>query len=64
MFDKKKYWERRKQGLSGIEDLRTPPKVALFTQEDHERGICGVKQIGKERTSGVTMVMTKKRSSR
>lgn len=60
MFDKKKYWERRKQGLPGVEDLRTPPKIAVFTEEDHKRGICCKKQIGKERTSGVTMHMTKK----
>lgn len=59
MFDKKAYWERRKQGLRGQEPL-PEPQLAKWTEEDHKAKKCGEKQIGKERTSGVTMHMTKK----
>jgi hypothetical protein len=60
MFDKVAYRKRRNEGLRGQEDLTPAPKLAVWTKEDHEAGKCGEKQIGKERTSGVTMMMTKK----
>lgn len=60
MFDKKAYAERRKQGLRGQGDLAPPPALAKWTEEDLAAGKCGAKAVGSDRTSDVTMHMTKK----
>jgi hypothetical protein len=55
MFDKEEYWANRKDGKRGQGEPTTAPELAVWTKEDHEEGRCGVEQIGKTRTSGVSM---------
>lgn len=61
-FDKEQYRARRDRGMRGQDNLAAAvkPNIALFTEEDHKKGLCGSAQVGKPRTSGVTMHATKK----
>lgn len=60
MFNKTAYRKRREQGLRGQIDLTPLATIAKWTEDDHKKGKCEKHEIGKERTSKVNMVMTKK----
>jgi hypothetical protein len=59
-MDKQDYRDRRKDGKRGQGDSLPMPPLAAYTELDHERGKCGAKQVGQDRTSNVEMRMTKK----